>query len=730
MMTMPSLCAEEKRPECEMHESPDNPLLKPSGLPHDAPPFSDIKPEHFLPAISAAVAGAKKGVEAIKHNPAPPTFQNTVEALEFAENPLLRVFDLFEALGTVNSNDAMMAIDPAITGAMTAYESDVWTDDVLFARVKAVYDMQDQLPLDDEQKALLKTTYREFVSSGALLDEAGKDELRDIDREIAECAADFQNNIVRSIGAYKKIIDDEGDLAGLPDRVKDGYREAAEQNGYPGKWLIELSPPPNDIFLYSDNRALREEIHQAFNGLAYGGKHDNRGVLLNLVRLRHRRAQILGYQNHAECVLEERMVKNPETVMDFLEKLGSIYKPAAEKHLQQVRDFAYKADGLADFQQWDFKYYNRKLQEKLFKLDLEELRAYFDLEKVLAGLWLHAENLFNVTVKETPGKYPVYHPDVKVYEVTDKKTGEMLGVFYTDYYARPGEKNNGAWMEAFRERGIADGEDKCAIIINVCDFAKPAAGQPTLLSLEDVRTVFHEFGHGLHALLARGKYPSQNGTNVQRDYLELPSQLQENWAREEGVLSSFAVHHSTGEPLPPDLLKTALDLEKFNAAHTGMYMTFLSLLDMKWYTTDPDAITSLEDLEDSVTAEHYLFSRLSGSISTSFDHLEDYAAGFYSYKWDEMLDAQVFEKFRENGLYDPETAQCLRDIIYATGNNFDPLEIFKAMCGQDPDTAALLRREGLLPEKKDEPVKKPPLNDNALERLNPARQKSKKAPKP
>jgi peptidyl-dipeptidase Dcp len=587
-------------------------------------------------------------------------------------------------------------------------------DAALFARVKAVYDARATLQLTPEQKMLLEKTYKEFVRNGALLNPADKQELRDIKEKLSELSTKFENNTVNATDAYKKVIDDEKDLAGLPERAKNSYKQAAEEEGLTGKWLIKLSPPPIDILEYCENRALREEIQRARAGIAYKGQYDNSQIVLETVRLRQRAAELLGYANHAAFVLDERMAKTPEEVMEFLEKNSKIYRPAAEKFLQQVKDFALQTDGLADFKPWDILMYWRKLQEKTFSLDMEELRPYFDLEKVLDGVRIHAEKLFNIKLTETSGKYPVYHPDVKVYEVHDKKTGEMIGLFYADYYARPGAKRNGAWEGELRMRGLENGENKFSFVTNTCNFDKPTKDQPTLLSLEEVRTVFHEFGHGLHALLAKGSYPSLNGTNVKWDFVELPSQLQENWAKEKEVLDTFAVHYKTGQQLSPELIQKINDMDNFGAGYAGLRQTFMALLDMKWHMTDPASIKSVEELEDGVITESWLFPRESGAISTSFGHIftgddDSYAAGYYSYKWAEVLDADVFEEFKKKGLYDKATAERLHDTVYSQGGTVDPMELFIALMGRKPDPDALFRREGLLPEeKKDNKAPKPP----------------------
>jgi len=345
-------------------------------------------------------------------------------------------------------------------------------------------------------------------------------------------------------------------------------------------------------------------------------------------------------------------------------------------------------------------YYGRRLKEEEFNLSMESLRPYFDLEKVLDGMRKHAEKLFNIDMTEVKGKYPVYHEDVKVYEVTDKKTGEMIGLFFGDYYARPGEKNGGAWMSTFRGRGIEDGENKFAIVTNVCNFQKPTKDHPTLLSLDEVRTVFHEFGHGLHALLAKGDYASLTGTSVKWDFVELPSQLQENWAKQKEVLDTFARHYKNGDLLSEDLIKKVNDMDNFDAGYVGLRQTFLGKLDMAWHGGDPKSITSVEDLEDKLIAETWLFPRAAGPMSTSFGHIFSggYSAGYYSYKWAEVLEADMFEEFEQKGLYDRATGDRLRDTIYAQGGTRDPMEIFKDAKGREPDPNALFRREGLLPQ--------------------------------
>ena len=679
-------------------DSSHNPLLTPPSLPYGAPPLGQLKPEYFLPAIKTAIAAAEKEVENIKGNKEAPAFANTIEALEFSGNTLGRVNALFDCLTGAKTSKPIEDIEEEINTLVVRHWNNIMMDADLFARVKAVYDQREKLKLTTEQQMLLKKTYTAFVRSGALLDAAGKEEMRKISERLTALNTTYKNNTLKSTNAYQKVIGDERELAGLPERARHDYKAAAEEAGFPGKWLIKLSPPPIDILDYSENRSLREEIYRAMNNIAAEPPFDNHPLVLEIVRLRKRMAEIMGFPTYAAYVLDDRMAKTPQAVMDLLETNLRVYKPAAEKFLQQVKDYARKSDGIVAFQPWDYAYYSRKLKEETFKVDVEELRPYFDLEKVLEGMYTHAEKLFNITLTEVRGKYPVYDPDMKVYEVKDNKTGEIIGLHYTDYFARSGEKRSGAWMSAFRERGLENGENKFAITYNICNYTKPSKGKPTLLSLDEVRTTFHEFGHALHALLALGNYHSLTGTNVKWDFVETPSQLQENWIRQKEVLDTFAVHYQSGERLSADLIKKINDMENFDAAYAGLRQTFFGLLDMKWHTTDPATIKSVEELEDSVGAQATLFPRIGAPRSLNFGHLfaGGYAAGYYGYKWSEILEADIFSAFEKNGLYDRTTADRLR-IFYSNGGTKEEAQQFREMMGREPDPNALFRREGLLP---------------------------------
>jgi len=674
-----------------------NPLVNPPSLPNDAPAFDAVKVHHILRAIIWGIEQAEAEIDAIKNNPAMPTFENTIEALEFAGADLDRISSVYSIYSSSISSDRIRKLDKLISPRMSQHGSNIGLDDVLFARVKAVYDARATLNLDPQQTMLLEKSYKGFVRSGALLSPQDKQTLRDLTQRKSALRTDFSQNNVNATKAYKKIIDNEADLEGIPDRVKKQYKEAADKAGLVGKWLIGLAPHPTDILTRAKNRALREEIHRALWDAGCIAPYDNRPVILETVALRDQTAKLLGYTSHADFTLSERMAGSPQAVEDFLEKNLKAYKPAAEAFLKELTDFAKATDGLTDLKPWDTGYYAQALEEKTFNFDSEELTPYFQLDAVLQGLQQHAEKLFNIEMKSVDGKYPVYHPDVKVYEITDKKDGKLLSLFYTDYFARPGAKRPGAWMNAMRNHSFHNGTYVVPIITNTCNFAGPTADTPALLSLGEVTTVFHEFGHALHGILAEGKYASLNGTNVKWDFVELPSMLQENWAMEKEVLNGFAKHWQTGAVLPDDLFNKAKAAATFGAGSIGLRQTLLGLLDMKWHNSDPATLTSVEAVEDEIFAKASVLKRETGSQSSTFGHIFSggYSSGYYSYKWSEVLEADVFGAFKKNGLYDRATADRLRATIYSKGGTVPPMDLFKAMMGRAPDQNALFIREGI-----------------------------------
>lgn len=690
----------------------DNPLINPPSLSFDAPPLDRVKPEHMLPAIEYGIAKAKANIDAIKQLPVEQaTFENVVEALEYADEDLGRASSIISHIIGTNGDDNLRALRKQINAKVSDYGTDVSQDEDLFARIKHVHDTADRTTLTPQQIMMLDDTYKGYVRSGALFTEAThpaeKKRLREISQELTRLRSDYTDNRIKATAAYQRFAD-LSELPGVPERVLKQYAKQAEKAGQPGRYLIQLEPSPWDVLTHCSNRALREEIYRAQANLCYGGAHDNTQIMMDIVRLRHEMATMLGASSYADFVVSERMTGSVQTVNDFLERNLATYRPAAEKELAEIKAFAQQTDGLADMQPWDTVYYSRALKEDRFKASVEEARPYFPIDKVLDGVRHHAEKLFDIQLREDKaGQYPVHHPDVKVYEVWDNKTQSVRGLFYADYYARPGAKNGGAWQNTFRGPGEnADGSKRIPVAGNTCNFPEPVSAEdPTLLSPDEVKTIFHEFGHAMHCLLGEGRYPSQCGTSVKWDFVELPSQLQENWVLEKEVLDSFAAHYQTGEKIPAELIKKLNDMENFGAARAGLGQTFLGMLDMAWHSTDPAAITSPEELEQSIADRASLFPDAPGLKSPSFSHIfaGGYAAGYHGYKWAEVLDADVFSAFRKNGLYDRATADHLRETIYSKGGTEEPMDVFIAMMGRKPDPDALFRREGLLP---------PPTNDN------------------
>jgi peptidyl-dipeptidase Dcp len=676
----------------------DNPLLKPSPLPFEAPDFDAIKTEHFLPALKETLKEARAEILAITNNPDRPTFENTIEAIEFSGMKMNSICQLFNALAEVRNDDESSEIESEFFTRQERYENWLTANNKLFARVKEVYDERESLTLTIEQRQLLNDIYTAFIDSGALLGHRNQKDLRRIYERLAQLSVEFMNNVVKSTDRFSKIIDDENDLAGIPEHIKETYRHAAEEQGFTGQWLIKLSPNPKELLIYADNRVLREEIYRANNHIGYGDEYDNSDNIMETLRLRHRLAQTLGKENNnfADFVLEDRILNNTQDVFELLKKNESIYRPAMEARLQAVRDFARETDGITDFQPWDYKYYDRKLQEQTFGLKLDNVRPYFELQHVIEGLHAHIEKFFNVKIQKANDKYPVYHPDVKAFEIHDNESGEMIGLLYGDYYARPGEKNGGGFINVIRDRGLYNGIDTGAIVSMAYNLPKSPEGGSTLLSLEDVKFLFHEMGHVMHAMKAKGRYPGQNGVNVSCDFMEVMSYFVEETAMIKDVMTAYAIHHETGEPLPGNVIDKIIEIEKINDIYTSLYYNYLSFLDMTLHTTDPASITSIGDLEDNVIRDHWIFPRVGGGDSHQFDQLfaDAYAAGFHSYEFDIALVADLLEDF-SGDIYDRAKADHLVKAIFTDGGARPPLDQIRAAKGRDPDMNVIFRRRGL-----------------------------------
>ncbi len=686
--------------------NPENPLMNPPPLPCDAPPLDILRNEHYLPAIRWGIAKARNEIAIIRSNSTSPTFENTVEALTFSGVDLARVEHIFGNMTAAHADEELRKLEEIVAPEIARFYTEVNMDEGLFRRVKAVYDKRTELNLVQEQATLLSETYKTFVRAGVHLEQDKKARLKEINQRLAEISTKFQTNDVKATGAFRKPIKDEAELDGVPERAKNIYRQQAREAGVEAEFLILLEPYPSDIMSHGKNRALREEVYKAGRMTCYKDDYDNTPLITEILRLRHEKAQLLGFETFAAYILADRMAGDYATVKAFLEKNLEVYKRAAAVELAEMKKFAHDTDNVPDLKPWDLAYYGNLLKEKKFDFKVEELRPYFDLEKVMIGMRQHAESLFDIEFREErSGKYPTYHPDIKTFEVFDLKTGKQIGVFYGDYFARPGLKNGGAWMNAFRDRGLEKGEDKLPLITNNSNFAKPTPEQPSLLSFAEVETVFHEFGHALHALLAEGCYPSLNGTNVKWDFVELPSQLMENWVGETEVLNKFARHHKTGQVIPSDLVKKLKDSKNFNVGTAGLRQTFLALLDLTYHSTDPSQIESPEALEKSIERRASLMDPIYGLMSPHFTHIFSggYAAGYYGYKWAEILDADVFETFKNKGLYDPELKNRLRMTIFSKGGTVEPKSLYVEMMGREPDAEALFRREGLLPLRSSSP---------------------------
>lgn len=675
-----------------------NPFFtQPFALPNHAAPFNLILPEHYLPGVEKGIEEARANIQAIKNNPDAPTFENTIVALETSGELLDAVTSVFYKQLHCNGSDELHALAEQIGPMSAAFSNDILLDPAIFARVKAVWDQRDKLDLTTEQATLLEESYIGFARNGALLDEAGQKRLREISERMSILSPTFINNATKSSEAFEMWIKNEDDLEGLPESAIEAAKHAADEHGQPDKWLFNLDAPSFvPLMQYSAKRALREEMWRAFSSRAYGDEYDNSANVLEIVRLRHETANLLGYKTYADYTLERRMAENTETVMAFLHKLEAAYKKSTEDELNQIKTFAKEIDGIEQLKPWDVAYYKEKLKERDFNFSNEALRPYFPLEKVLDGMFLHFSKLFGLHFIATEGKYQTWHKDVKVFDVVATDGGAFIGTLFADFFPRKGKKQ-GAWMSAHRSQGLFHGEVMRPIISITCNFTKPVPGKPSLLTHDEVLTLFHEMGHAVHGLLSNVTYQSLAGVNVKYDFVELPSQVQENWCYEKETMDMISGHYETGEPLPQELFDKIIGVKNFMASLFGLRQISLACLDMAWHSTDPADIKDVAQFEHDVT-DRFSFFKERGVMSTSFTHLfgGGYAAGYYSYKWSEVLDADTFEAFKEHGLYDQKTANAYKEHILSRGGTEHPKILYKRFRGREADPDALLRREGLV----------------------------------
>lgn len=672
-------------------------LLHPFKTKYNTAPFSQIQMSDYKPAFEAAIDAARAEIDAITTNLEKPTFENTIEALDFSGQTLDRLSSIFFNLNSAETCDEMQRIAQEVSPLLTAFSNDISLNEELFQRVKAVYNQKSELTLTPEQSTLLNKKYKSFARNGALLTEDKKSRLREIDTELAKLKLTFGENVLAETNNYQLHITNEADLKGLPEGAIEIARALAESKNVEG-WIFTLDFPSYLPFVtYADNRELRKEITIAAGKKAFqNNEFDNQEITLQIAKLRYERANLLGYETHAHFVLEERMAQHPDQVKTFLNDLLAKAKPAAEKEFAQLTAFAKELDGIDQLEKWDGPYYSEKLKQKLFNLDDELLKPYFKLENVLNGAFTIANKLFGLTFREI-FDIDKYHADVQTFEVLDKKN-ELVALFYADFFPRKG-KRNGAWMTSFKPQYIRDGINERPHISNVCNFTPPTPTKPSLLTFNEVTTLFHEFGHGLHGMLANTTYPSLSGTSVYWDFVELPSQVMENWCYEPEALALFAKHYETGEIIPQHYVEKIKESASFLEGMATLRQLSFGLLDMAFHSNNPTEIKDIKTFEKEAFDGTSLYPDVAENcMSVSFSHIFQggYSSGYYSYKWAEVLDADAFAYFQEKGIFNAAVATKFKDNVLSKGGTEHPMKLYKRFRGQEPKPEALLKRAGLI----------------------------------
>lgn len=664
---------------------------------HNTAPFSQISLEDFLPAFEANIARARAEIDAITDNPDAPTFENTIAALEFSGQELDRLSSVFFNLNSAETNDRMQQIAQEVSPLLSAFSNDVSLNEHLFERVKAVHEQKANLDLTPEQATLLDKKYKGFARNGALLPDDKKARLREIDTELAKLKLTFSENVLAETNNYQLHITNEADLKGLPDGAKEMAAALAQSKKLEG-WIFTLDFPSYLPFVtYVENRELRKEMAIAAGKKAFrDNDFDNKEITLKIARLRHERANLLGYPTHSHFVLEERMAQHPDKVKAFLNDLLTKAKPAAQREFAQLADFAKTLDGIDQLEKWDGAYYSEKLKQQLFSLDDEILKPYFKLENVLSGAFTVAKKLFGITFREV-FDIDKYHPDVQVFEVLDFE-GQLVAVFYADFFPRKG-KRNGAWMTSYKPQYIENGQNERPHVSIVCNFTPATATKPSLLTFNEVTTLFHEFGHALHGMLANTVYPGLSGTSVYWDFVELPSQVMENWCYQPEALALFAKHYQTGAVIPQQYVEKIKESASFLEGMATLRQLSFGLLDMAFHSNDPSGITDIKAFEKSAFEGTSLYPDVAENcMSVSFSHIfaGGYSSGYYSYKWAEVLDADAFAYFEEKGIFNKEVATKFKDNVLSRGGTEPPMELYKRFRGQEPKPEALLKRAGLI----------------------------------
>lgn len=676
----------------------DNPFFTEFQTEYGVPPFDKIKLEHYEPAILKGIEEQNNDIESIINNAETPTFENTIVALDNSGKILSRVGGVLFNLTEAETTDSLTALSMRMAPVLSEHQDNIYLNQQLFERVNAVHQqfMDDSTLLTKEQQRLLDKYYKKFVRSGAALDEAKQARLREINKELSTLEIKFSNNVLNETNAFQLVIEDENDLIGLPEWVKAGAAEEAKQAGMDGKWMFTLR---NSSFIpamqYAANRNIREQLYKAYtNRCNNGGETDNKEVLKQIVKLRLEKANLLGFNNYADFVLDENMAKNSEVVTSFLDELWKYSLPNAKKEASELQKMMDKEGKGEQLEAWDWWYYAEKLRQEKYDLNEDELKPYFKQENVRDGVFAVANKLYGITLTELTG-IPVYHPDVKVFEVKDAD-GFFLGLFYTDYFPRAG-KRGGAWMSNYREQQ----GDVRPLICNVASFTKPTGDTPSLLTLDEVETTFHEFGHAMHGMLSKCNYAGISGTNVTRDFVELPSQIMEHWATAPEVLKMYAKHYRTGETIPDSLIEKIQSVGMFNQGFMTTELLAAAILDIELHKITAEQIKEKDlnvvEFEKNLTDKLGLIPQIAPRYrATYFNHIVGgYDAGYYSYLWANVLDSDAFEAFKENGLFDKKTATSFRENILEKGNSDDPMVLYKNFRGAEPKMEPMLKDRGL-----------------------------------
>lgn len=680
-----------------------NPLIGKYNTPHETAPFDKIKIEHFEPAIQEGIRQHAQEINTICDNPVNPTFENTIVAMERSGRLLERIISIFRNLLSAETSDEMQTLANKIMPVLSEHSNNINLNEKLFQRIKVVYNNKETANLSQEDRMLLQETYDNFVRGGANLNDKQKAQYRKLTNELSTLTLQFSQNVLKETNNYELLLTDPKQLEGLPENIKESALQTAKEKGKEG-WVFTLSAPSYMPFMiYNENRDLRKEMYMAYNTKGtHLNEYNNYDVVRKLVNTRMAIAQLLGYNNYAEYTLQKRMAENTESVYQLLNQLLEAYKPTAAKEYNEIQNYARRTKG-NDFQlmPWDWAFYSEKLKDEKFNLNDEMLRPYFELSQVKNGIFGLANKLYGITFKENK-KIPVYHTDVDAYEVFDKN-GEFLAILYTDFHPREG-KRPGAWMTEYKSQWKENGIDSRPHISIVTNFTKPTKNKPALLSFSEVETFLHEFGHSLHGIFANSTYSSLSGTNVYWDFVELPSQIMENFAIEKDFLYTFAKHYQTRELLPDTFIQRIIDASNFNAGYACLRQLSLGFLDMAWYTRNTPFDGDIKSYEKTAWEKTQILPVIENTcMSTQFSHIFSggYSAGYYSYKWAEVLDADAFSVFKEKGIFNREVADSFRNNILSKGSTEHPMQLYQSFRGQKPNITALLKRNGIESEPKE-----------------------------